>query len=132
MKHHNQGGRVPKVGKIARDRPQSHCQGSHRKTKLQHMCRGPRKAHTASLIINSVSVSPFLPRLVDFVGFHVMPSMPLAPIILVLLLQTIERGLPNVWQWVSSSISIRFSLHLLQPSTNFSGLTLLSGGWDFL
>ena len=70
--------------------------------------QGLGQAHAGSLVSGSVSVNRCEPRLVDSVGFLVVSLTPLAPTILLPLLQRILKALPNVWLWVSASVSISF------------------------
>jgi hypothetical protein len=80
------------------------------KTKLQtcYICvESLGLSHACSLIGGSVSVSSYGPRLVDSVGLLVVPLTPLAPEIFPPLFHMIPQALPNVWLWVSASVSIR-------------------------
>ena len=64
--------RIPKAGKRVRDNGHSHCQESHKKTKLRNcnICRRPR---------SGVSLSTQEPWLVDSVSFLVVSLTTLAP-----------------------------------------------------
>ena len=57
----------------------------HTKVKL-HSCaiyaEDLRQCHTGSLVVSSITVSPYVPRFVGCVGFLVVPLTPLGPIIL--------------------------------------------------
>lgn len=58
---------APEASKRVRDSHCSHCEESHKKTKLQNcnICMVPRSGF---LVVNSVSVSSSEPRLPDFVS----------------------------------------------------------------
>ena len=66
-----------------------------------HKCnicaQGLGESCAGSLVVGSVSVSPYEPKLVDFVGFLVLSLSPLAPTILPPLVGRIPQALPHVW-----------------------------------
>ena len=95
--------RDPKGGSRIRDSP-----GSQMKTKL-HICYicvgGIGLFYSCSVASDSVSVSPYGSRLVDFVGLVVVTLTSLAPLILPLF-HKIPQAPPTAWLWVSASVSI--------------------------
>lgn len=77
--------KAPKASKKVGNSPYSHCKESYRSSKLHSCniysdCLG--QFHTGSLLISSVSVSPYQPRLVELAEFLVLSLTPLAPKIL--------------------------------------------------
>jgi hypothetical protein len=65
---------------------------------------GPDPA--CSLVGGSVTVSPHGPRISDLVDFLVVSFTPLAPSLLSRTLPRDSGALPDVWLWVSTSVSI--------------------------
>ena len=74
------------------------------KTKLHiyYICaEGLDPSHACSLVGSSISMSHFVPRLVDPVGFLVVSLMPLAPLIFPPYLPQYSSSPPDVWLWIS-------------------------------
>jgi hypothetical protein len=96
--------RVPKANNRVRDSLCSHCWESYKKTKV-HCCNiyaeSLRQSHAGFLVVHSVSMIPYEPRLVDSAGFLVVSLMPLAevspPHPTPALFCRIPRGPPSAW-----------------------------------
>ena len=67
---------------------------------------GIAQSHAGSLVVSSISVNPYEPRLVGSVGFLVVPLTPLDPKVLPPLVRRIPQAPSNVWLWVSTSVPI--------------------------
>lgn len=80
--------------------------GSHIKNKI-HICNicgeGPVQFHACSLVVVSVSVSSYEPRLVDPWVFLWFPWTQYFLQSFLSLFCKITQALPNVWRWVSAS-----------------------------
>jgi hypothetical protein len=107
--------RIPIAGKRVQDSPNSHSLEPHKETKL-HDCNiyvgSLGHTHTGSLMVISVSLSPYEPRAVDSMDFLVVSLTCLAHTVLP---PHCLQDCPNffcVWLWVSAFASIRF---LLKP-----------------